>query len=199
MLFLRHRRGYKCCGFRTPTVSLQNYIYLEDIAIESPTPMYYLEDIAFESPALICLLSLSSMICRRRHSRQMDGYSRLSMRPRLSRTVGMCRKSAHRDHLFCSLSGVLNACASCCRTAIGVTCKDGIVLGVEKIIMSALYEPKANPRNFTVDRHVGVVSNDAQMRCTLTSSRVTWSLNPAGVLWALGRCETDRQPGKSRG
>lgn len=41
-------------------------------------------------------------------------------------------------------------------TAIGMTCKDGVVFGVEKIVSSALYEAKANPRNFTIGRHIGL-------------------------------------------
>lgn len=42
-------------------------------------------------------------------------------------------------------------------TAIGIRCKDGVVLAVEKIISSKLLKPGANKRISTVDRHVGVV------------------------------------------
>lgn len=41
-------------------------------------------------------------------------------------------------------------------TAIGLRGKDGIVFAVEKLVTSKLYEPGANKRIFTVDRHVGV-------------------------------------------
>lgn len=42
-------------------------------------------------------------------------------------------------------------------TAIGIRCKDGVVLAVEKIISSKLLKPGANKRIATVDRHVGIV------------------------------------------
>lgn len=43
-------------------------------------------------------------------------------------------------------------------TAIGIRCKDGVVLAVEKIITSKLLKPGANKKIATVDRHVGIVS-----------------------------------------
>lgn len=42
-------------------------------------------------------------------------------------------------------------------TSIGIKCKDGVVLAVEKIIQSKLLVPGKNKRIQTVDRHVGVV------------------------------------------
>ncbi len=42
-------------------------------------------------------------------------------------------------------------------TSIGIRCKDGVVLAVEKIISSKLLKPGANKRISTVDRNVGVV------------------------------------------
>ena len=42
-------------------------------------------------------------------------------------------------------------------TCIGIRCKDGVVLAVEKIITSKLLRPGANKRIATVDRNVGVV------------------------------------------
>ena len=42
-------------------------------------------------------------------------------------------------------------------TAIGIRCKDGVVLAVEKIITSKLLKPGANKKIATVDRHVGIV------------------------------------------
>ncbi|SLM33484.1 proteasome component c1 [Lasallia pustulata] len=44
-------------------------------------------------------------------------------------------------------------------TSIGIRCKDGVVLAVEKIISSKLLKPGANKRIATVDRNVGVVSS----------------------------------------
>lgn len=44
-------------------------------------------------------------------------------------------------------------------TAIGIRCKDGVVLAVEKIITSKLLKPGANKRIATVDRNIGIVSS----------------------------------------
>jgi len=41
-------------------------------------------------------------------------------------------------------------------TAIGIRCKDGVVLGVEKLIISKMLEPGSNKRIFSVDRHCGL-------------------------------------------
>ena len=43
-------------------------------------------------------------------------------------------------------------------TAVGIRCKDGVVFAVEKLVQSKLYEPGANKRYFTIDRHIGMVS-----------------------------------------
>ena len=43
-------------------------------------------------------------------------------------------------------------------TSVGIRCKDGVVLAVEKIVTSKLLKPGANKRIATVDRHLGVVS-----------------------------------------
>ncbi|KAK4248205.1 nucleophile aminohydrolase [Corynascus novoguineensis] len=42
-------------------------------------------------------------------------------------------------------------------TSIGIRCKDGVVLAVEKLVTSKLLKPHANKRIATVDRHLGVV------------------------------------------
>lgn len=44
-------------------------------------------------------------------------------------------------------------------TSIGIKCKDGVVLAVEKIITSKLLKPGANNRIATIDRHIGTVSS----------------------------------------
>ncbi|KAL8366967.1 hypothetical protein RB595_009150 [Gaeumannomyces hyphopodioides] len=41
-------------------------------------------------------------------------------------------------------------------TSVGIRCKDGVVLAVEKVVTSKLLKPGANKRIATVDRHVGV-------------------------------------------
>lgn len=42
-------------------------------------------------------------------------------------------------------------------TSLGIRCKDGVVLAVEKVITSKLLKPGANKRIATVDRHLGAV------------------------------------------
>ncbi|KAF2669694.1 proteasome subunit alpha type-3 [Microthyrium microscopicum] len=44
-------------------------------------------------------------------------------------------------------------------TAIGIRCKDGVVLALEKLVSSKLLKPGANKRIATVDRHVGAVTS----------------------------------------
>ncbi|KAI1466875.1 nucleophile aminohydrolase [Daldinia caldariorum] len=41
-------------------------------------------------------------------------------------------------------------------TSVGIRCKDGVVLAVEKVVTSKLLKPGANKRIATVDRHIGV-------------------------------------------
>ncbi|KAA8897202.1 nucleophile aminohydrolase [Sphaerosporella brunnea] len=44
-------------------------------------------------------------------------------------------------------------------TSIGLRCKDGVVLAVEKLIQSKLLVPGSNKRIATVDRHVGIAAS----------------------------------------
>jgi len=44
-------------------------------------------------------------------------------------------------------------------TAIGIRCKDGVVLALEKLVSSKLLKPGANKRIATIDRHMGVVTS----------------------------------------
>lgn len=46
-----------------------------------------------------------------------------------------------------------------CSTAIAIRCKDGVVFGVEKLVLSKLYEEGSNKRIFNIDRHVGMVTH----------------------------------------
>jgi 20S proteasome subunit alpha 7 len=41
-------------------------------------------------------------------------------------------------------------------TIIGICCKDGVVLGVEKLIESKMMERDTNQRIYTIDRHIGM-------------------------------------------
>lgn len=45
----------------------------------------------------------------------------------------------------------------CRSTVIGLRCKDGVVLAVEKLILSKLLVEGSNRRIYNVDRHAGVV------------------------------------------
>ena len=54
-------------------------------------------------------------------------------------------------------------------TAIGIRCKDGVVLAVEKIISSKLLKPGANKRIATVDRHVGIVRSSPLSDISMSS------------------------------
>ena len=42
-------------------------------------------------------------------------------------------------------------------TSVGIRCRDGVVLAVEKVVTSKLLKSGANKRIATVDRHLGVV------------------------------------------
>lgn len=44
-------------------------------------------------------------------------------------------------------------------TAVGISCKDGVVLALEKLVTSRLLKPGANKRIATVDRNIGIVSS----------------------------------------
>lgn len=41
-------------------------------------------------------------------------------------------------------------------TAVGIVCKDGVVLAVEKVVTSKLYESGVNKRVFIIDQHIGM-------------------------------------------
>ena len=70
---------------------------------------------------------------------------------------------SHTHVLYISLPPNSTQC-SClllclCRTVIGLRCKDGVVLGVEKPIISKMLEKGADRRTYAVDTHAGVVSH----------------------------------------
>lgn len=43
-------------------------------------------------------------------------------------------------------------------TAVGIKCKDGVVLGVEKLVISKMLVAGSNRRIYAVDRHAGIAS-----------------------------------------
>jgi 20S proteasome subunit alpha 7 len=57
-------------------------------------------------------------------------------------------------------------------TAIGIRCKDGVVLALEKLVTSKLLKKDANKRIATIDRNTGVV-------------RVVTTLNPFTKGWMV--------------
>ena len=42
---------------------------------------------------------------------------------------------------------------------MGVTCKDGIVIGSEKIVLSKMALPTSDPRIWSITKNIGVVGN----------------------------------------
>ena len=42
-------------------------------------------------------------------------------------------------------------------TIVGVTCKDGIILGAEKLLPSKLMKITSDKRLYNIDRHIGMV------------------------------------------
>lgn len=66
-------------------------------------------------------------------------------------------------------------------TAIGLRGKDCVVFAVEKLVPSRLYEPGANKRIFTIDRHVGMcvaglISDSRQLGETAKSEATSYRL-----------------------
>ena len=50
-------------------------------------------------------------------------------------------------------------------TSIGIRCKDGIVLALEKVVGSKLQKPGANKRIGTIDSHIGAVRLPLTIQC----------------------------------
>lgn len=46
---------------------------------------------------------------------------------------------------------------------MAIRCKDGVVFGVEKLVLSKLYEEGSNKRIFNIDRHVGMVNKQTNI------------------------------------
>lgn len=109
-----------------------------------------------------------STICRRVRSPQMDASSRSSMPRRRSRTAGTTTPAhllyidiaALCVRLMISLDARLLLFVISCAifsTAIGIKCTDGIIMGVEKTLLSKMLVPGTHRRVYAIDRHVGLV------------------------------------------
>lgn len=59
------------------------------------------------------------------------------------------------------------------RTVIGIRCKDGVVLGVEKPVLSKMLVEGSNRKVFAVDRHAGMVSGGLTPDGRMLSNRAT--------------------------
>lgn len=64
-----------------------------------------------------------------------------------------------------------------CSTAIAIRCKDGVVFGVEKLVLSKLYEEGSNKRIFNIDRHVGMVTTHKRTRLC-SECGPAWYISP---------------------
>ena len=77
-------------------------------------------------------------------------------------------------------------------TAVGIRCKDGVVLAVEKIISSKLLKPGANKRIATVDRNIGVVGSLIERISWTMHARTMLTSRSAGFFWTCTRWSTLR-------
>ena len=60
-------------------------------------------------------------------------------------------------------------------TAVAIRGKDGVVFGVEKLVLSKLYEAGANKRIFHIDRHIGLVSGRTWI---IALGPISWMIFP---------------------
>lgn len=58
-------------------------------------------------------------------------------------------------------------------TAVGLVCKDGVVLVVEKLILSKMLEEGSNNRIFTADTHVGIAVAGLSADCRKYAKKVS--------------------------
>ncbi|KAG7238076.1 hypothetical protein INR49_031430 [Caranx melampygus] len=84
-------------------------------------------------------------------------------------------------------------------TAIGIRCKDGVVFGVEKLVLSKLYEEGSNKRIFNIDRHVGMlfpVEQHLSDRVAMYVHAYTLysAVRPFGCSFILGSYDKDDGP-----
>ena len=84
-------------------------------------------------------------------------------------------------------------------TAVGIRCKDGVVLAVEKIITSKLLKPGANKRIATVDRHVGIVRFNHPPLPPTEDRPVSSTSCSLGIGWTCSRRSSLRFQSPRRG
>lgn len=85
---------------------------------------------------------LYSLIMNALHCHQRAGFSRLNMLKKQLKTQGK-----HSNYwLMCNYS-----------TVVGVRCRDGIVIGTEKIVVNKMMLPGTDKRIFTINTNVGCV------------------------------------------
>lgn len=75
----------------------------------------------------------------------------------------------------------LTTCSHSRSTCIGIRCKDGVVLGLEKLLPSKLLVRGSNKRLASVDRHVGMVRPRAVHLLTATADRARLFCRPPPV------------------
>ncbi|KAI2654175.1 Proteasome subunit alpha type-3 [Labeo rohita] len=78
-------------------------------------------------------------------------------------------------------------------TAIGIRCKDGVVFGVEKLVLSKLYEEGSNKRIFNIDRHVGMHLAD-RVAMYVHAYTLYSAVRPFGCSFILGSYDEDDGP-----
>lgn len=59
--------------------------------------------------------------------------------------------------MFSKLLDVLLTAVLLGRTTIGIKCADGIIMAVEKTLLSKMLVPGTHRRIYAIDRHVGLV------------------------------------------
>lgn len=99
---------------------------------------------------------LTARIDVNRHRLRPVQLRLLSRRPELPSTTPLAkigRGNSSHNQVEYAVKAVENG-----GTAVGIKCKDGVVLALEKLITSKLLKPGANKRIATVDRNMGIVS-----------------------------------------
>lgn len=64
------------------------------------------------------------------------------------------------------------------RTAIGIRCKDGVVLAQEKLVTSKLVNPGYNRRIVAVEKHVGMVYLHSVVESGISGITVLFGMIP---------------------
>lgn len=76
---------------------------------------------------------------------------------------------------MCTLANGMYAIFS---TAIGIKCTDGIIMGVEKTLLSKMLVPGTHRRVYAIDRHVGLVCRMCVHSHAPTFKQLSHTLSP---------------------